>query len=338
MLDYGASEMPLEKMCFEDLKSYLAKNPDCRRLRASMEGYLDAYNPIASGTPAGIFIDRVEELGFECVPTSLMEEVLNFLNDVREDLRCSMAKDVVTINNESLKNGEDGNCRQTVIDSQLPKETSFDFQKKLTLSKHEKQDTDSSSVLGNNEACKQLLEMEKEDELLDQSFQSRRLAMEKIRASRQQFILVASLLDRIPNLAGLARTCEVFKASGLAIADASILRDKQFQLISVTAEKWVPIIEVPVNSVKHFLEKKKRDGFSILGLEQTANSVPLDHYAFPKKTVLVLGREKEGIPVDIIHMLDACIEIPQLGVVRSLNVHVSGAIALWEYTRQQRSQ
>lgn len=52
--------------------------------------------------------------------------------------------------------------------------------------------------------------------------------------------------------------------------------------------------------------------------------------------VLVLGREKEGIPVEIIHMLDACIEIPQLGVVRSLNVHVSGALALWEYTRQQR--
>lgn len=54
--------------------------------------------------------------------------------------------------------------------------------------------------------------------------------------------------------------------------------------------------------------------------------------------VLVLGREKEGIPVDIIHILDACVEIPQLGVVRSLNVHVSGAIALWEYTRQQRIQ
>jgi len=29
------------------------------------------------------------------------------------------------------------------------------------------------------------------------------------------------------------------------------------------------------------------------------------------------------------------VEIPQLGVVRSLNVHVSGAIAIWEFTRQQ---
>lgn len=51
--------------------------------------------------------------------------------------------------------------------------------------------------------------MEKEDQLLDDSLHSRSLAVEKIRGNRQHFILVASLLDRIPNLAGLARTCEV---------------------------------------------------------------------------------------------------------------------------------
>lgn len=53
----------------------------------------------------------------------------------------------------------------------------------------------------------------------------------------------------------------------------------------MTAEKWVPVIEVPVSNVKGYLEKKKQDGFSILGLEQTANSVALDQYVFPKKTV-----------------------------------------------------
>jgi tRNA G18 (ribose-2'-O)-methylase SpoU len=39
--------------------------------------------------------------------------------------------------------------------------------------------------------------------------------------------------------------------------------------------------------------------------------------------------------VDLIQMLDYCVEIPQLGVIRSLNVHVSAAIAIWEYTKQQ---
>ena len=33
-------------------------------------------------------------------------------------------------------------------------------------------------------------------------------------------------------------------------------------------------------------------------------------------------------------MLDDCIEIPQYGIVRSLNVHVSGALSVWEYTKQ----
>nr|XP_048320592.1 uncharacterized protein LOC107430356 isoform X2 [Ziziphus jujuba var. spinosa] len=332
----------LEKRCFEDLKAYLVKNSDCTRLRASMEGFLDAYNPTSSVTPAGIFINRVEELEFECVPTSLMEEVLTFLNDVREELRSSMAKDLVTIKNDSLRSNEDHKCPPNANEgnsqTQQDRDVLLDFQKKLTLSKHEKQDTEVGLFLGQKANYKQLVEIEKDGQLLDQMLQSRSLALEKVRASRQDFILVASLLDRIPNLAGLARTCEVFKAAGLAVADVNILRDKQFQLISVTADKWVPIIEVPVNSMKAYLEKKKKEGFSILGLEQTANSVSLDQYTFPKKTVLVLGREKEGVPVDIIHILDACIEIPQLGVVRSLNVHVSGAIALWEYTRQQRSQ
>ncbi|KAK3029857.1 hypothetical protein RJ639_038291 [Escallonia herrerae] len=337
--------MSLEKRCFVDLKSYLKDNSDCARLRESMEGYLDAFNPKTSITPAGIFTSRVEDLEFECVPTSLMERVIGFLNDVREDLRCSMAKDAASLKNEHLNIDKDPMClkvsskaNEKELIAQQPADISLDFQKKVTLSKHEIQDTSSGSLWGNKETYKQLLDMEKEDQLLDQLLHSRSVAMEKLRAGRQDFILVASLLDRIPNLAGLARTCEVFKAASLAIADTNILHDKQFQLISVTAEKWVPIVEVPVNSVKVFLEKQQQEGFSILGLEQTANSIPLDQFTFPKKTVLVLGREKEGIPVELIHILDACIEIPQLGVIRSLNVHVSGAIALWEYTRQQRTQ
>ena len=63
-------------------------------------------------------------------------------------------------------------------------------------------------------------------------------------------------------------------------------------------------------------------------------SVKLPDYKFPSQTVLVLGAEKEGIPPEILDSLDAQIEIPQLGLVRSLNVHVSGAIAAYEHRRQ----
>lgn len=336
--------MSLEKRCLMDLESYLMCNPDCARLRASMKGYLDAFDPDISVTPAGIFTNRVEESEFECVSKTLMDQVIHFLNDARDDLRCSMAKDAATIKNESLQINDNTNHIRISGDADQEKspilvseDVTLDFQKKFTLCKHEMQAT-TSIFTEKKESFGSFTDIDQEDQLLDHLLHSRSLAVQKLRESRQHFVLVASLIDRIPNLAGLARTCEVFRAAGLTIADKNVLSDKQFQLISVTAEKWVPITEVPVSTMKVFLQKKKHEGFAILGLEQTMNSIPLDQYAFPRKTVLVLGREKEGIPPEIIHILDACVEIPQLGVVRSLNVHVSGAIALWEYTRQQRSQ
>ena len=53
-------------------------------------------------------------------------------------------------------------------------------------------------------------------------------------------------------------------------------------------------------------------------------------FKFEEKSVIVLGNEKEGIPQDIINLIDNCVIIPQYGNIRSLNVHVSAAIMLWQ--------
>jgi hypothetical protein len=39
-------------------------------------------------------------------------------------------------------------------------------------------------------------------------------------------------------------------------------------------------------------------------------------FSFPRRTVLLLGREKEGIPADLLALMHHTVEIPQLGVVR----------------------
>jgi tRNA guanosine-2'-O-methyltransferase len=63
-------------------------------------------------------------------------------------------------------------------------------------------------------------------------------------AAGQEIIMCATLVDKIPNLAGLARTCEIFKASCLCIPNSSSAQDPLFSSISVTAERWIPIIQV----------------------------------------------------------------------------------------------
>lgn len=57
-------------------------------------------------------------------------------------------------------------------------------------------------------------------------------------------VVVASLIDRIPNLGGLARTCEIFGVSEYIVESIKFIEDKQFTSLSVTAEKWVTIKEV----------------------------------------------------------------------------------------------
>jgi tRNA G18 (ribose-2'-O)-methylase SpoU len=44
------------------------------------------------------------------------------------------------------------------------------------------------------------------------------------------------------------------------------------------------------------------------------------------------------MPHEYLPILDHILEIPQFGVIRSLNVHVSGALTIWEYTRQLLSR
>lgn len=111
--------------------------------------------------------------------------------------------------------------------------------------------------------------------------------------------------------------------------------DIQFKSLSVSAAKWMNLQEVRISSLKSYLESMRHEGYTLIGVEQTANSESLTRYQFPHKTLLLLGNEKEGIPVDLIQMLDVCVEIPQVGIIRSLNVHVSGALIVWEYTRQR---
>ena len=97
-------------------------------------------------------------------------------------------------------------------------------------------------------------------------------------------------------------------------------------------------VQIPftLQDLLSLLRSYKARGYYIVGLEQTSSSRPLNGFSFPRQPILLLlGKEKEGIPVEFLQAVDQCIEIPQLGIIRSMNVHVSGAVAIWEYTKQQ---
>jgi len=61
--------------------------------------------------------------------------------------------------------------------------------------------------------------------------------------TKQDIIVCASLIDKVPNLAGLARTAEIFACSKLIVPDAGIQKMDNLKKISVGADEWIDIEE-----------------------------------------------------------------------------------------------
>jgi tRNA G18 (ribose-2'-O)-methylase SpoU len=130
------------------------------------------------------------------------------------------------------------------------------------------------------------------------------------------------------NLSHLVRTagcCGVQKTivCGTAKIDPKIARDGAEQ-VELEFHRTLP----PV------LRQLKSQGFALVGLEQAMNSVSLFEFAFPRRTVLVVGHERDGLSPEVLALLDAVVEIPVYGLPHSYNVATAAAMALYEYCRQ----
>ncbi|KAJ4290430.1 hypothetical protein N0V90_010646 [Kalmusia sp. IMI 367209] len=154
-------------------------------------------------------------------------------------------------------------------------------------------------------------------------------------------ILIASLIDNPTNLGGLSRISESFGLEALYIDDLKKTAHKDFKATSVTSEKHFPIRELKILAVPEYLISMKRQGYEIIGIEQTDKSGILGEQdggqglgTLPKKCVLVLGSERGGISSEVLAAVDRCVEIKTVGVTRSLNVQTAGGIAVYEWWRE----
>jgi tRNA G18 (ribose-2'-O)-methylase SpoU len=79
------------------------------------------------------------------------------------------------------------------------------------------------------------------------------------------------------------------------------------------------------------VSRLKQQGYSIVAVEQTNESLPLQEFK-PKaksKLCLVFGNEINGVSDEVIALTDTAIEIPQAGTKHSLNISVCLGIVVW---------
>jgi 23S rRNA (guanosine2251-2'-O)-methyltransferase len=77
------------------------------------------------------------------------------------------------------------------------------------------------------------------------------------------------------------------------------------------------------------LKKLKKDGYSIIAIEQSTNSIDYKKIKIKGNTVFVLGNEVDGVAKSTLALCDTVAEIPMLGNKESLNVSVAFGVAVF---------
>lgn len=73
----------------------------------------------------------------------------------------------------------------------------------------------------------------------------------------------------------------------------------------------------------------KEEGFQIIAVEQTPKSKSLYESSFPQKVALILGNEVTGLSTSKYDLADKHIELPMIGLKKSLNVSICASIVFY---------
>lgn len=86
-----------------------------------------------------------------------------------------------------------------------------------------------------------------------------------------------------------------------------------------------------VESLRTIVTRLKKDGWSVVGVEQDVRSIDYRTYAPTQPTLFVFGNEVRGLSKAPRDLCDAIVEIPMHGAKESLNVSVAAGIVLFQY-------
>ena len=103
---------------------------------------------------------------------------------------------------------------------------------------------------------------------------------------------------------------------------------KEISKTALGAEKDIPweyLIDVT-----SFLKNKKKQGFTIVSIEQHKDSITLEDFKKKKqkKVLVIFGNEVDGVDKDLLKNSDYIVEIPMKGNKESLNVSVCAGLVM----------
>jgi 23S rRNA (guanosine2251-2'-O)-methyltransferase len=153
----------------------------------------------------------------------------------------------------------------------------------------------------------------------------------------REFVILLQNIRSLHNVGSIFRTADATGVSkiylcGITPAPLDRFGHPEPKLIKVSlgAERYIPWEKV--RSAAKTIEALRKEGFTVLAVEQSKKSVTYNKFGAEgnKKIALILGNEVRGLPSSILKKCDKILEIPMRGKKESLNVSVAFGIVAFE--------
>ena len=148
---------------------------------------------------------------------------------------------------------------------------------------------------------------------------------------KNRVVIVCDNLRSAHNVGAVFRTADGFAFESIHLCGITVTPpNNDIHKSALGAEFTVPF--TAWDKTVDCLQRLRKDGFQIIALEQTDNSVLLTDYIYDSATpvALVLGNEVKGVSPEALQYCDTAIEIPMAGTKHSFNVSVAAGILMWE--------
>lgn len=130
------------------------------------------------------------------------------------------------------------------------------------------------------------------------------------------------------NAGTLIRTAEWFGAAGVVFGEGSVEPTNPKALRATMGSLFrLPIVQP--SGLAAALGQVRAAGFASVGA--VLGGTPLPEFAWPERTMLVIGNEANGIRRELAELLDHRVTIPAYGRAESLNAAVAGAVLLADW-------
>jgi len=147
-------------------------------------------------------------------------------------------------------------------------------------------------------------------------------------------VLILNDIRSVINVGAIFRTADAIGINKIyltgytpAPVDRFNRKRRDFAKAALGAEESVKWEQV--EDVHDVVNKLKMNGYRVVALEQSKDSVDYKKVNAEEKTAVIIGNEVTGIFQDVLDKCDVIAEIPMMGEKESLNVSVATGIFLF---------